>query len=200
LSRLRITEDLGAYDSSSGRGLIQNSGWQGDRGQQLGRLGNRLGDYTDRITLRPFARAGDRRKEIYLTEIKSRLRQDGIDQILDTCASSLEHRGKKLFGILAACRVASRECAVACRPRQETLRVGVRARFQDNEPARFSRRRNDRVDETPSVSRRRDDRVDEAPSAHRRRDDRVERRFANARRRVDHVEHRYAFARQLFLR
>ncbi len=104
---------------------------------QLGRLGNKLGDYTESL-FRPsleralreqfgmttifsplhFQRNGDHleidmvgyaedeRREVYLAEIKSQLRQDGIDQILEDLRQFPrffpEHRGKKLFGILAA--------------------------------------------------------------------------------------------------
>ncbi len=50
--------------------------------------------------------AGDASDEVYLAEIKSRLREDGIDQILEHLRrfpqAFPEHRGKKLFGILAA--------------------------------------------------------------------------------------------------
>ncbi len=50
--------------------------------------------------------AGDEHKEVYLAEIKSQLRQDGIAQILADLRQFPrffpEHRGKKLFGILAA--------------------------------------------------------------------------------------------------
>ena len=50
--------------------------------------------------------AGEARDEVYLAEIKSRLREDGIDQILEHLRrfpqAFPEHRGKKLFGILAA--------------------------------------------------------------------------------------------------
>ncbi len=50
--------------------------------------------------------AEDQRQEVYLAEIKSQLRQEGIDQILDDLRQFPrffpEHRGKKLFGILAA--------------------------------------------------------------------------------------------------
>ncbi len=109
---------------------------------QLGRLGNRLGYYTESL-VRPsleralreqfgmttifsplhFQRNGDEleidvvgytedeRKEVYLAEIKSQLRQDGIDQILDDLRQFPrffpEHRGKKLFGILAALDIPS---------------------------------------------------------------------------------------------
>ncbi len=105
--------------------------------RQLGRLGNKLGDYTESV-IRPslkralreqfgmtiirsplhFQRNGDEieidvvgycedeRNEVYLAEIKSQLRQDGVDQILDDLRRFPrlfpEHRGKKLFGILAA--------------------------------------------------------------------------------------------------
>jgi len=44
--------------------------------------------------------------EVYLVEIKSQLREDGVDQLLDQLRQFPrvfpEHRGKKLFGILAA--------------------------------------------------------------------------------------------------
>ncbi len=50
--------------------------------------------------------AGEASDEVYLAEIKSRLREDGIDQILEHLRrfpqAFPEHRGKKLFGILAA--------------------------------------------------------------------------------------------------
>ncbi len=110
--------------------------------RELGRLGNRLGDYTESL-FRPsleralreqfgmttvtyrlssqrngetleidmVGHAGGQRNEVYLVEIKSRLRQDAIDQILDHLRRFplffSEHRGKKLFGILAALDVPS---------------------------------------------------------------------------------------------
>ncbi len=50
--------------------------------------------------------AGDASDEVYLAEIKTRLREDGIDQILEHLRrfpqAFPEHRGKRLFGILAA--------------------------------------------------------------------------------------------------
>ena len=50
--------------------------------------------------------AGRASDEVYLAEIKSRLREDGIHQILEHLRrfpqAFPEHRGKKLFGILAA--------------------------------------------------------------------------------------------------
>jgi hypothetical protein len=50
--------------------------------------------------------AGDQSDEVYLVEIKNRLREDGIDQILEHLRrfpqAFPEHRSKKLFGILAA--------------------------------------------------------------------------------------------------
>ena len=50
--------------------------------------------------------AGTASDEVYLAEIKSRLREDGIQQILEHLRrfpqAFPEHRGKKLFGILAA--------------------------------------------------------------------------------------------------
>ncbi len=50
--------------------------------------------------------SGDQSDEVYLAEIKSQLREDGIHQILEHLQrfprAFLEHRGKKLFGILAA--------------------------------------------------------------------------------------------------
>ncbi len=50
--------------------------------------------------------AGKASDEVYLAEIKSRLREDGIQQILEHLRrfpqAFPEHRGKKLFGILAA--------------------------------------------------------------------------------------------------
>ncbi len=50
--------------------------------------------------------AGQESDEVYLAEIKNRLREDGIHQILDHLRrfpqAFPEHRGKKLFGILAA--------------------------------------------------------------------------------------------------
>ena len=49
---------------------------------------------------------GDASDEVYLAEIKSQLREDGIQQILEHLRrfpqAFPEHRGKKLFGILAA--------------------------------------------------------------------------------------------------
>ncbi len=105
--------------------------------QQLGRLGNKLGDYTeslfrpslertmreqfgmttilsplhirrngDHLEIDMVGHAEDERREVYLAEIKSQLRQDGIDQILEDLRQFPrffpEHRGKKLFGILGA--------------------------------------------------------------------------------------------------
>ncbi len=105
--------------------------------QQLGRLGNKLGDYTeslfrpsleralreqfgmttilsplhirrngDHLEIDMVGHAEDERQEVYLVEIKSQLRQDGVDQILEDLRQFLrffpEHRGKKLFGILGA--------------------------------------------------------------------------------------------------
>ncbi len=104
---------------------------------QLGRLGNKLGDYTESLFRPSLERAlreqfgmttiisplhvknggheleidmvgyaEDEGKGVYLAEIKSQLRQDGLDQILDDLRQFprffTEHRGKKLFGILAA--------------------------------------------------------------------------------------------------
>ncbi len=50
--------------------------------------------------------AGEKSDEVYLAEIKSQLRDDGIQQILEHLRRFPqvfpEHRGKKLFGILAA--------------------------------------------------------------------------------------------------
>ncbi len=50
--------------------------------------------------------AGAESDDVYLAEIKSRLREDGIHQILEHLQrfprAFPEHRGKKLFGILAA--------------------------------------------------------------------------------------------------
>ncbi len=50
--------------------------------------------------------AGAASDEVYLAEIKSQLREDGIHQILEHLGrfprAFPEHRGKKLFGILAA--------------------------------------------------------------------------------------------------
>ncbi len=50
--------------------------------------------------------AGAERDEVYLAEIKSQLREDGIHQILKHLRrfplAFPQHRGKKLFGILAA--------------------------------------------------------------------------------------------------
>jgi len=50
--------------------------------------------------------AGEASDEVYLVEIKSQLREDGIQQILEHLRRFQqvfpEHRGKKLFGILAA--------------------------------------------------------------------------------------------------
>ena len=109
---------------------------------QLGRLGNKLGDYTeslfrpsleralreqfgmttifspmrlqrngDTLEIDVVGHAEDERKEVYLAEIKSQLRQDGIDQLLDDLRQFPvffpEHRGKKLFGILAALDIPS---------------------------------------------------------------------------------------------
>ncbi|MCP4660876.1 MAG: DUF3782 domain-containing protein, partial [bacterium] len=55
------------------------------------------------------AHAGDELDEVYLAEIKSTLRQDGIDQLLDHLRRFPrflpEHRGKKLFGVLAALEI-----------------------------------------------------------------------------------------------
>ncbi len=55
------------------------------------------------------AHAGDELDEVYLAEIKSRLRQDGIDQLHDHLRRFPrffpEHRGKKLFGVLAALEI-----------------------------------------------------------------------------------------------
>jgi hypothetical protein len=52
------------------------------------------------------AHAGDESDKVYLVEIKSHLREDGIIQMLDQLRQFPrlfpEHRGKKLFGILAA--------------------------------------------------------------------------------------------------
>ncbi len=105
--------------------------------QQLGRLGNKLGDYAESLIRPSLERAlgeqfgmtiihspmhlrrngqeleidvvgyaEDDRKGVYLAEIKSQLRQDGIDQIRDDLRQFPrffpEHRGKQLFGILAA--------------------------------------------------------------------------------------------------
>ncbi len=52
-----------------------------------------------------------KRNEAYLVEIKSQLRQDTIDQLLDHLRQfprfCPEHRGKKLFGIVAALEIPS---------------------------------------------------------------------------------------------
>ncbi len=105
--------------------------------RQLGRIGNRFGDYTESL-FRPslkrvmreqfkmtvitspqrierhgeeleidlLAHAGDVLDEVYLVEIKSRLREHSIDQLHDQLRQFPrffpEHRGKKLFGVLAA--------------------------------------------------------------------------------------------------
>ncbi len=101
---------------------------------QLGRIGNKLGVYSESVIPPSLERAlreqfgttkihsplhlkdngdeleidvvGTSADEVYLAEIKSQLRQDGIDQILDDLRRFVrfcpEHRGKRLFGILAA--------------------------------------------------------------------------------------------------
>ncbi len=104
---------------------------------QLGRIGNKLGVYSESIIRPSLERAlreqfgmtkihsplhlkdngdeieidvvgysADESKGVYLAEIKSQLRQDGIDQLLEDLRRFIrfcpEHRGKKLFGILAA--------------------------------------------------------------------------------------------------
>ncbi len=50
--------------------------------------------------------ANDRVNEVYIAEIKTKLRQDGVDQILEHLRVFPEffphHRGKELYGILAA--------------------------------------------------------------------------------------------------
>jgi hypothetical protein len=60
----------------------------------------------DEIEIDVMGYAEDQRQEVYLAEIKSQLRQEGIDQILDDLRRFPrffpEHGGKKLFGILAA--------------------------------------------------------------------------------------------------
>ena len=108
--------------------------------QQLGRLGNALGNYTESLVRPPIERAmreqfgmttilsplhlqrngheleidvvgyaEDDRNEVYLAEIKSQLRQEGIDQMLDDLRQFPrffpEHRGKRLYGILACLEI-----------------------------------------------------------------------------------------------
>ncbi len=105
--------------------------------RDLGRLGNRFGDYTeglcfpaldrilreqfgmtqvgrqvrsnrngDNLELDMFGHANDRIHQAYVAEIKTSLRQDAIDQILKHLRVFPEffphHRGKDLYGILAA--------------------------------------------------------------------------------------------------
>ncbi|MCP4655006.1 MAG: DUF3782 domain-containing protein [bacterium] len=112
----------------------------GSFNRELGRLGNKLGDYTESL-FRPsleramreqfkmtvvtsplrilrhgealeidlVAHAVDDLDEVYLVEIKNQLREDGIDQLLDQLRQFPrffpEHRGKKLFGVLAALNI-----------------------------------------------------------------------------------------------
>ncbi len=105
--------------------------------RDLGRLGNRFGEYNealcrpslirtlrerfhmtefaprmlgyhngDAVELDLLAHADHRSDEVYVAEIKNRLRQEGIDQILEHLKVFPrffpDHRGKKLYGILAA--------------------------------------------------------------------------------------------------
>ncbi|MCP4662636.1 MAG: DUF3782 domain-containing protein [bacterium] len=60
----------------------------------------------DTLELDMLAHANDQINEVYGAEIKTRLRQEGIDQILDHLRAFPtffpEHRAKKLYGILAA--------------------------------------------------------------------------------------------------
>ncbi len=105
--------------------------------RDLGRLGNRFGEYNealcrpslirtlherfhmtefaprmlgyhngDAIEFDLLAHANHESDEVYVAEIKPRLRQEGIDQILDHLKAFPrffpDHRGKKLYGILAA--------------------------------------------------------------------------------------------------
>ncbi|MCP4662859.1 MAG: hypothetical protein GY856_46295, partial [bacterium] len=63
----------------------------------------------DALELDMLAHANDEINEVYVAEIKTRLRQQGIDQILDHLRAFPTffpaHRGKKLYGILAAIEV-----------------------------------------------------------------------------------------------
>ncbi|MCP4660434.1 MAG: DUF3782 domain-containing protein, partial [bacterium] len=105
--------------------------------RDLGRLGNKFGDYTEglchpalsrilrerfdmtqvarrvrvdrngsAIELDMLGHANDRINKAYVAEIKTTLRQDAIDQILEHLRVFPEffphHRGKELYGILAA--------------------------------------------------------------------------------------------------
>lgn len=66
----------------------------------------RIRYYDEAFEFDMVGHAGDEIDEVYLVEIKSRLREDGIDQLLDQLRQFPrlfpEHRGKKLYGILAA--------------------------------------------------------------------------------------------------
>lgn len=59
------------------------------------------------------------RDEVYVVEVKSHLRQDGLDQLLKTLQEFREffpeHAGKKLYGILAAVDVSTDVAAKALR-------------------------------------------------------------------------------------
>ncbi len=78
--------------------------------------------YDEHIEIDMVGQAEDTTKGIYLVEIKSRLRQAGVDQILDDLRLFPrffpEHRGVKLFGILAALDIPSNL-------RQQVLRHGL---------------------------------------------------------------------------
>ncbi len=69
----------------------------------------RIRRYGEVLEIDFVAHAGDERDEVYLAEIKSQLRQDGIDQLLNHLRRFPrffpEHRGKKLFGVLAALEI-----------------------------------------------------------------------------------------------
>jgi hypothetical protein len=81
--------------------------------------------------------------EVYIVEVKSHLRQEGIDQIKETLRQFHDffpgHRGKKVYGILAAVDIPSQV-------REKVLREGIYlARIHDEEfelrvPAGFKAR------------------------------------------------------------
>ena len=73
---------------------------------RAGRAGTDFRTAESRESVPVVGHAGEKSDEVYLAEIKTQLREDGIDQILEHLRrfprAFPEHRGKKLFGILAA--------------------------------------------------------------------------------------------------
>jgi hypothetical protein len=103
------------------------------------RLRRRRG--SEEIEVDALAHAGGEANIACLVEVKSRLRQDGIDQLLRALESFPrffpEHRGKKLIGVLAAVDVPPdlrdrvlREGLVLARIRDDVFELQVPADFE----------------------------------------------------------------------